>query len=395
MTGTGPAIDWSARADDAEAAVVGRSVRRLWALPATRLGVPHHPARPADRLFLRWNLWWQAHLLDAAVEAWHRAPTRPRAARIRCLVRGARLRNGGGWANSYLDDTAWWALALERASRRAGPTAGSATPADPAPLDRQTGRRRWRTAGAAVTRAAERFDRGWPDDELGGLPWRDGDEFRNAPANGPAAVLLARTGHPAAARRVADWIHRELVRPDGLVADGIRAGERRVETTAYSYVQGVVLGAELELVLRGDAPDRLHRLVTAVDRHLAPDGVIPGHGGADAGLFGGILARYLADVTLRLPGDAPADRTARATAGALVLGSADAAWRHRGTDRHGPVFGADWTRPAGTDPTADGDLSTQLSGWLLTEAAAAVTAGGPGSRWAGGPPVGPADVAAR
>ena len=46
----------------------------------------------------------------------------------------------------------------------------------------------------------------WSDAEGGGIPWRRGDVFKNTPANGPAAILLARTGHLDRAAATADWI---------------------------------------------------------------------------------------------------------------------------------------------------------------------------------------------
>ena len=133
----------------------------------------------------------------------------------------------------------------------------------------------------------------------------------NTPANGPAAILLARTGHVDRAVSTADWIDRRLRDPAaGLIWDGLRPaadGGTTIETTIYSYCQGVVLGAELELAQRipRDHPEsvqRIRRLLDAVGHALARDGVLTGHGGGDSGLFAGILARYLALVAARLPG---------------------------------------------------------------------------------------------
>ena len=49
--------------------MLSRSVRRLWAVPGTALGVNSWPPTTAHRLFLGWNYWWQAHLLDCLVDA--------------------------------------------------------------------------------------------------------------------------------------------------------------------------------------------------------------------------------------------------------------------------------------------------------------------------------------
>src|SRR6185437_7207444 len=182
-----------------------------------------------------------------------------------------------------------------------------------------------------------------------------------------------------------------------LVFDGIKAGS--LVRAQYTYCQGVVLGLETELAARTQddrhAP-RVHRLVAAVDQHMAPGGVIRGAGGGDGGLFSGITARYLALVATTLPGETPDDVTARDTARRIVLTSAQSAWDNRQTVEDLPLFGSFWDRPADL-PTAGGekaqfvagavtaseiperDLSVQLSGWMLMEAAHAVAEGNEGT----------------
>nr|WP_245614266.1 glycoside hydrolase family 76 protein [Actinokineospora inagensis] len=298
-------------------------------MPGTRLGLP----RPGRRLHLSWNYWWQAHLLDCLVDAHLRDPSEDRA--ITALVRGIRLRNLGAWTNSYYDDIAWLGLALQRAG---GPE-------------------------RALTAIESRLRSGWTDDFGGGIWWRRRDDFKNAPANGPAAIYLARRGDHAWARATVDWLDRTLVDPaTGLVWDGIRPGET-VRTT-YTYCQGVFLGACVELSL----VDQAARTIRAVADHLAPDHVLPGQGEGDGGLFAGILARYLADSALRLPA-AEAD-----LARSLVLTSAKALWRNRVTTLDGPRFGVDWRHPGNPGR----DLSVQLSAWMTLEAAARLAhSGGP------------------
>lgn len=325
------------RAASAETAVTQRHLRRLWALPGTQLAVVAWPSTRRDRLFGSWHYWWQAHLLDCLVDAQLRDPQPQRRARINRQVRSHRVRNNFSWLNSYYDDMAWLALALERADR---------------------------VAGVRRRRALPKLTNQYPD--------QYGKRLKRA-------------------EQMADWIDRTLIDPEThLVFDGIKAGS--LVRAQYTYCQGVVLGLETELAVRtGPAARarhcaRVHRLVAAVNEHMAPLGVLRGAGGGDGGLFAGITARYLALVATTLPGDSADDAAARDTARAIVLASAQSAWDYRQTVDGLPVFGAFWDREAEL-PTAGGeqarsvrgavhssaiaerDLSVQLSGWMLMEAA--------------------------
>ncbi|ULE34322.1 glycoside hydrolase family 76 protein [Mycobacterium sp. IDR2000157661] len=360
---------WANRAGTAEAAVTARHLKRLWGLPGTQLGVVAWPAARTHRMFGTWHYWWQAHLLDNLVDAHVRDPQPERLQRIARQIRAHRLRNNLSWVNDYYDDMAWLALALERANRLAG-------------VDKPK----------AMDKLSEQLLKAWVPEDGGGIPWRKQDQFFNAPANGPAAIFLARFDRLRRAQQMSDWIDETLVDPDThLVFDGIRGGS--LVRAQYTYCQGVVLGLETELAARTDDDDhapRVHRLVAAVAAHMAPDGVIRGAGGGDGGLFNGILARYLALVATTLPQHGPDDAEARDIARSLVLSSAQAAWDNRQTVDGLPLFGAFWDRTAEI-PTAAGvqaesvdgavntsevperDLSVQLSGWMLMEAAHSVS----------------------
>ncbi|QLL08060.1 glycoside hydrolase family 76 protein [Mycobacterium vicinigordonae] len=357
---------WANRAASSEAAVTQRNLRKLWGLPGTQLGVVAWPSERRDRLFAGWHYWWQAHLLDCLIDAQLRDPQPERRTRIKRQIRSHRLRNVMRWTNSYYDDMAWLALALERAAMYVG-------------IERR----------GALAKLADEFVDGWAPDAGGGIPWRKQDQFFNAPANGPAGIFLARyPGRLRLAQQVADWIDETLIDPDNhLVFDGIRDGS--LVRPQYTYCQGVVLGLETELAKRthdGRHAPRVHRLVAAVDKEMAPGGVLKSGGGGDGGLFPGVTVRYLALVATDLPGDSAADVAARQTAAKIVLTSAKSAWENRQTVDGLPVFGAFWDRDAEL-PTAGGqqaqfvagavnssevperDLSVQLSGWMLMEAA--------------------------
>lgn len=357
---------WANRAASAEAAVAKRHLKRVWGLPGTQLGVVAWPVASQHRLSGPWHYWWQAHLLDNLVDAQVRDPQPERETKIRRQVRSHRLRNNLSWVNDYYDDMAWLALALERAGRLAG-------------VEKP----------GALKKLCEQFVNAWVPEDGGGIPWRKQDQFFNAPANGPAALFLARyDDRLRRAQQMSDWIDETLIDPEThLVFDGIKAGS--LVRAQYTYCQGVVLGLETELAARtedADHANRVHRLVAAVRDNMAPDGVIKGAGGGDGGLFNGILARYLALVVTTLPQRSPEDAEAREIARTLVRKSAESAWDNRQTVDGLPLFAAFWDRTAeipgvggkeaefvegavNASEIPERDLSVQLSGWMLMEAA--------------------------
>ncbi len=370
-----PAL-WSERADMAESAIVSRHLRALWALPGTQLGVVGWPATKRERAFGSWHYWWQAHLIDCAVDAANRVPTPVRRKRIAAIARSHRIRNITGWTNRYYDDMAWLAIALERAERTAGVT----------------------EARSGLIALEKPLYEGWNPAVGGGLPWRIGADYYNTPANGPAAIALQRLGRHGRAQEMADWLDATLRDPEtGLMLDGIHLPSGEIERPVFTYCQGVVLGLETELAVHTGAPrhgERVHRLLAAVEEHLTTRGVINGGGGGDGGLFNGILARYLAVVALMLPGDDEAQQADRRCAAAIVRASAEAAWANRLEVEGEPLFGHDWGKPATlpggiagagrftpggsviSSRVPERDLSVQLSGWMLMEAAHQVSAAG-------------------
>lgn len=393
---------WAHRADLAESAVNERHAQQLWIVPRTNLAVVAWPPTWKDKAFVRWHYWWQAHYLDCLVDAALRRPTPARQQLIRRTVRGIRIRNLAPLTkNLYYDDKAWLALA----SHRVGSVKKLRRP--------------------KALKALEEDILAGKDSLTGVLPWRTSETFYNVPTNGPAAIMMARTGRVEQAEAITDWVFDNLIDDNGLVMDGVRMRMHgpEVVTDIHPYCQGVMMGAcleiteklrdraglnpgdSIELIEDHDEQDRivgyvteLRDLVTCVARHMAtPTGVIDAGGaGGDAGLFKGILARYLADVAVRLPGDNPLNRATRKVAAHLVIASAKSVWNHRLEVDGLPLFAADWTKDAtlprgsgvvGTSvggsvrssDTAERDLSVQLSGWMLLEAAVAVTdAGFPG-----------------
>ncbi|MEU1984057.1 glycoside hydrolase family 76 protein [Nocardia sp. NPDC019395] len=352
------------RADLAEQAIVARHVRALWGLPRIRLGTLVWPASLPERSFAQWHYWWQAHLLDCAVDAAYRARTPERIDRVTTLARGIRARNITGWTNRYYDDMAWLVLALERADRLLGVRFGDAV-------------------GDLRTALIE----GWNPD-IGAVPWRIGEEYYNTPAIGPTGIAMARLGELSRAAELADFLHTRLRDTgSGLILDGVHEPGGQVDRSVHTYCQGVAIGLETELAVRTGEPAHHRRaaaLVAAAEAGVTDTGVIAAASGDDSGLFMGIFARYLAMAALSL-GDT--------TAADIVHASARAAWEHRAEVDGLPFFGTDWTRPVtvpkspGTFPQFTGssaaipanlsrDLSVQLSAWMVLEADYQLTAAG-------------------
>ena len=326
---------WSHRADLAESAIQERHAARVWGVPKTNLAMVTWPAGAKDKAFVHWHYWWQAQYLDCQVDAALRRPTKTRRRRIADTLRGIQRRNRGKLtSNNYYDDKAWLALAWNRALQLDGLKRTSAL--DGLEFDLLAG----------------------IDPITGVLPWKTGETFYNVPSNAPSAIVFSRTGRLDKSRQIVDWIFDNLITETGLLYDGLRMrmnGPEIIEKL-YTYNQGTVLGASLEIALalredvgldhdeaidsfeyseRADASvyyiTHIRAIIQAIALHLAnPQGVILSpqeeSGEGDGGMFKGILARYLADIALRLPEDSRENIATKKIAARLVLSSAESLW---------------------------------------------------------------------
>lgn len=344
--------------------MAGTFGHRLLALPHTHLAARRYPLPP--RRDLVWNYWWQAHYLDALVDAGQRRLTGGDAAAAHAVLRQGRsllrtvwLRNVAHYTNAFFDDMAWMILAAERLDG----------------LARDLGVPPPRASRRLQARIAPRLRRAETEELGGGLYWTTRRDRKNVPATAPAAIYFARTGDLPRARRLIEWIYATLWdEAQGLALDTAYC-DGRLDRTVYTYNQGTLLGALLAV---GDEVSlaRAAALVGAVDRTLracADRPVLRTHGDGDGGLFTGILARYLALAAAepRLP-----EQVRRASA-ALVAGTAEALWAGsevRRLDRDTRVFSPDPDRSAATalPPGAPMDLSPQLQAWTVLEAAARI-----------------------
>ena len=385
------APNWSFRADEAARSVTRVFGQRLFFLPGTHIAAVVRPSGRFKNLARPWHYWWQAHYVDALVDTGRRelgtdgrpgnrfdGGNRPSAGRLASrLVTGIRLRNFLTVVNNYYDDMAWLALSTLRLENLARDSR------------KEAGRRRNARVLQSLTL---QFDSASTDDLGGGTFWSKKRDFKNTPATAPVALHYARTGQAAKAQALLDWLDARLFDPElGLYRDGLRiapGGAVVLESAIYTYNQGPVLGALLELG-GGANLARAASLVASVARSLTLPAPLTGRstsvlrceGTGDGGLFTGILARYLALAAVdgRLPA-AP-----RETAATLVTDTAEAFWEGRRMlpagdplARQGgrilfstrPELPARDTCPAGTAV----ELSTQLQAWMVLEAAAAIAA---------------------
>ncbi len=354
---------------------------RLAGLPGTHIGRVSHSTRRAgwhvSPVGQPWHYWWQAHYLDAIVDAGQRrlrecdfggADRRARLADR--LVRTIWARNLGRFRNAYFDDMAWVALALDRLERFHHDLGASPQVQRPPPL---------RLVRRGTQELTAQLRSGVGDDLGGGVWWNTTRDFKNVPATGPVALHLARTGDSAAASELVDWMYDRLFDTDtGLFIDGVRveAGQEQFVRDVYAYNQGTVLGTLVTLADQRSI-DRAAHLIGAVAGRLTAEvelrHPLVTHGGGDGGLFTGILVRYLA---LASASD-DLNRETRDTAMTLVRDTADELWSgrsERSTDDGTPavVFPADPSQPASTpdDHVTSVELSTQLQAWMTFEAAA-------------------------
>lgn len=388
--------------DRAETA--GRSILRMFGkkafgVPGTLLGAVQIPeTRSRFTRLGEWHFWWQAHLLDCAIDASLRAHREMDSATAttwfetaHAILRGIHTRNLGSWTNSYFDDMAWLALASGRLNALAEILNGR-------------GLIQAQDAGRDLFVA---LSKGATTDLGGGMFWSTQKDFKNTPATAPAALAFARGAQVDRASALLNWLDAKLWDAERKVyLDGIkiRQDSEELEAALYSYNQGPVLSALLEVAEAGgelnfEVNQRISDILDGIEQHFTATFEVSGverikvlstHGDGDGGLFSGILARYLAQVAL----SEHVAEEVRSRASALVVQSADILWEGRrefdpelplneyGIDvrevRGEPtvLFSTDIVRHA-SETLGVGtpvQLSSQLQGWMLLESAARVLA---------------------
>ena len=300
------------------------------------------------------NYWPNAHALDVLTDAYIRKSDPAIKSRMDDLLAGMKAKNGNTYINHFYDDMEWMTLACLRAFEATGDT-------------------KYKDVAILLWNDIKG---GWDDVWGGGIHWNKdkSKNYKNTPANAPACIIACRmygvTQDPediAWAKKIYDWEKGTLVDPvTGLVWDGINQdGSGNVtKNWNFTYNQGVFIGAGVELYkLTGQniyISDALKTANNALGGTFTNGNILKDEGAGDAGLFKGVLVRYL----MLLITDGSISSTDVAKYAAFLQLNAETLWL-KGTTRPQVLFNKDWTTVA-----TSSDLTTQLSGAMVIEAAA-------------------------
>lgn len=305
---------------------------------------------------VKFNYWWNAHMLDVYVDGYNRTKDKIYLPRMKALLHGIKSMNDGEYPNVYNDDMEWLAIACLRAYE--------------ATNDKEYKR---------VARILwEEVKKGWNDNLGGGIMWRtDTPKEKNACSNGPAVILAARLyqieKNPEDlkwAKKIYKWLSNTLIDPvTGLVWDNISLNNGKPvinKRLVLTYNQGTYIGAATELYqITNDQKYLRNALKTASAVIKSPrvtfEGMLRNEGQGDAGLFKGIFVRNLA-LLIQNPDISEKDRKKLQE---FLTFNAQMLYLN-GIDRTSMMVSSDWTKK----PEAQTDFSTQLSGAMLMEVAA-------------------------
>lgn len=333
---------WEKRADEAQAALE----HYFWndSIRMYNIETPC-PDGSCNTIF---HYWWMAHAVDVLVDGLLRTGDLRYVERLRVFYEGIVERNGGALPNELYDDMEWMALAWLRAYEA-------------------TGDETYKEAALVLW---EDIQTGWNEHMGGGIAWQKSQlDYKNTPANAPAAILAARLyrvfkeqSYLAWALKIYEWQKEHLVDPaTGFVWDGLnRNGDGAIDKEwKFTYCQGVYIGAAVELFRASGKTAYLEDAVRTFDaavQELADPvtGMLPDEETGDGGLFKGILIRYAAELDKVIGG---ASRAAQ-----LLHTNAEQLWL-KGRAENKVLFSPNWAeKPAGIVT-----LSVQLSGIMLLE----------------------------
>lgn len=304
------------------------------------------------------HYWPQAHALDVMLDAYIRTNDSYYKQIMDQWYQGVPQQQGNTFLNDFYDDMEWNALAMLRAYN-------------------VTGEEKFKTG---VDNLWEEIKTGWTDVAGGGIMWaKHTPRSKNAISNSPASILASRLYQLSGeqeylewANKTYHWVKNNLVnQQNGAVWDHVQVsadGEENIQKNwIFTYNQGVFLGAALELykitgekVYLSDATKAadytLNNLVNANDRLLKDEG------DGDGGLFKGIFVRYFTQLILE-EDLSTSDRNRYVQ---FLQHNAETLWKE-GTNAQN-LYDSYWKNKPG--PNEQIDLTVQLSGSMLIEAAA-------------------------
>ena len=300
------------------------------------------------------NYWPNAHVLDVLTDAYLRTQSTVYTQRMKTLLNGIKIANGGGYPNEFYDDMGW----LANASLR------DYTITHDADYLNVAQQLYTEIKGGSNTIAG------------GGIAWQRSQlYYKNIPSTGNATILAARfyelQNKPedlALAKSLYNWMKTNLVNPtSGVVLDGInRNQDGQVDNWIFTYNQGLFIGSAVELYSITKDPMYLQDAIRTAnneiaDPNLTVNGLLKNEGQGDGGLFKGVVVRYLT-LLVEL---SDLDATNKAKYASFLQNNAEAL-SGKGISRPSMMISPDWTKL----PSSSTDLTTQLSGVMMIEAAA-------------------------
>lgn len=303
----------------------------------------HYPPMKEEKFIY----WWHAHTVDALLDSYERTKDVKYMERIHRELTGTWKANGNTFLNNWYDDMEWMALALLRLWDM----------------------RKNEACKEQIYIIWEDVKTAWNDHMGGGLAWRKQQlDYKNTPANAPAAILAFRLYQRFGNKddllwgeKIFFWNYNNLVEKEsGFVWDGVnRLGDGKIDYEwEFTYCQGVFLQAALEYYHITKEEKYLALAVQTAreaKRRLADEkgGFLPYEGKDDCGLFRGIFFRYCYELLKECPELKDIEELIQKHA----LQAAGKAVSEKG------LIGGNW------DQKAEGtiDLAQQLSGIMVME----------------------------
>lgn len=301
------------------------------------------------------NYWIQAQMVDSITDAYIRTGDAEYAQRAKDLILAVKEYNGNRITNDFYDDMGWMACAMAKLY--------GATGDEDLVID--------------LKLLYEVIMGSWHYD--GGIAWsKEKQNYRNSPANGPAAILACRMynlfgdeKYLEMALQIFEWWDNMLVDHEtGLVWDGYnRENDRKIDKDwKFTYCQGVYIGTCVELYNILKEQDYLDKALLTADytttKMLTKGKVLQSEGGGDGGAFKGIFCRYL--ITLIKT----CETNRQEYVDFLVL-NAETMWTNIPSEEE-PVCNKRWSDP-GETPV---ELHVLTSGLALLESVASLDIGG-------------------